>query len=563
MVNRKKINMEDFFFQMGERIKEQSRLPNIRKYEPHEKQFKFHSSFKKRKLYIGGNRSGKTTGGVCEGVWRATGTHPYRPELNLQLPNRGRVVGVDFTQGIDKIILPQYKQWTPASELLGGTWDKAYDRGGRVLNFKNGSTIEFMSYDQDLDKFAGTSRHWVHFDEEVPRPIWVECLARLVDTNGEWWLTMTPVEGMNWIYDDVYEKNVNNPDGTIEVIEINTLENPYLTAEGIKGLMDVIDADDTTARIGGNFVTVGGRIYKNFDPTPGSLQVLSEPIDEPAKMFDERNWLWIMGLDHGLNNPTAVLWMAVDPNGFCVVFDEYYHAERTIDQNAKGIKEIIARHGRFPDLLVADPTIKNRQAISATSIQEEYQRAGLSFTLGNNDVKAGIVRVKKYLNTHKYVSTPRNRPEFFGGPKPGTELDLFKLPEGSDEFPRLRITPNCQKLIWEMKRYRWATYTNKKLAFERNAYEEPNKKDDHACDTLRYMIMTRPDLVGNNSSLNAESAKEVMNRLGQELTLSGNGNFAFDDPNGITDNPEWQPSVHGTPSSEGAWEFDEHMGGMY
>ena len=42
-----------------------------------------------------------------------------------------------------------------------------------------------MSSDQDLQKFAGTSRHFVHFDEEPPEPVYEECRARLVDTNGD------------------------------------------------------------------------------------------------------------------------------------------------------------------------------------------------------------------------------------------------------------------------------------------------------------------------------------------------------------------------------------------
>src|SRR3546814_19732760 len=75
-----------------------------------------------------------------------------------------------------------------------------------------------------LDKFAGVPRHWVHFDEEPPKPIYNECLARLVDYNGDHWITMTPVEGMTWIYDDLYEGQVNNPDGIVEVIEVNRSE---------------------------------------------------------------------------------------------------------------------------------------------------------------------------------------------------------------------------------------------------------------------------------------------------------------------------------------------------
>ncbi len=549
--------------ELGDKVKSQTVAPNIKKYAPHEKQFIFHSSRKKRRLYIGGNRSGKTTAGVCESIWRASKTHPYRPDLNQIIePIRGRVVAVDFIKGVDQIIIPQFKQWTPPAYLRGGVWEKAYDSGSRVLHFANGSTIEFMSYDQDLDKFAGTSRHFVHFDEEPPRPIWVECLARLVDTNGDHWITMTPVEGMTWIFEDLYEGNVDNPDGDVEVLEINTFENPYLTEEGIQGLMQVVDGDDITARIGGKFVTVGGRIYKNFDPTPGAAQVLKDIVDSPKDTFG-RDWLWVMALDHGLNNPTAVVWIAFDLNGFGVVFDEYYKTDRTIDENAAGIKEHIVQHGRFPDLLVADPSIKNRQATNKLSIQQEYQKYGLSFILGNNDVKAGIVRVKKYFNKYPYISSGESRPEFFGGPPKGQPIGLWTPPTGeANLYYRLQITPNCVNLIRELKLYRWMTYTNKKLAFERNPYEEPNKKDDHAADALRYAIMTRPDLRAEKD-LPAEAARNALfQEMDQRLSETANPLHRMDDPNNLVA-MGYNPEVDGRPTDTGGWDYDEHMGGYY
>lgn len=541
----KKYDPDSFLTQAADLLKTMSAAPNIGKYKPHQKQHYFHSCPKKRKLYIGGNRSGKTTAGICEGIWRATGTHPYRPELNNLGPTRGRVVGVDFTNGIDKILVPQYKQWCRPSTLRGGSWETAFDKGSRTLHFSNGSFIEFMSYDQDLDKFAGTSRHWVHFDEEPPRPIWGECMARLIDTNGEYWMTMTPVEGMTWIYDEIYEPNVNNPDGNVEVIEINTLENPYLSSEAITEFVRSIDDDDDVAtRVGGAFVQQGGRVYKNFDPTPGVEQVLKEPIDDPKTMFPSSSWLWIMGLDHGLNNPTAVLWMAVDTNGFCVVFDEHYQKELTVEQQAMAIKRKIAEHGRAPDIMVADPSIKNRSAITATSIHEEYIKYGLAFILGNNDVKAGIVRVKKYLNKQVYVGV--RRPELF---EKSAKNPL-------DEFYKLQISPRCVNLIWEMKRYRWKTYANKKLQYENNPYDEPHKKDDHACDALRYMIMTRPDIKAKDTSV-ATRLDDIMVNLNERIVTN-----VIDDPNEMVDSG-WSP-LDNTPGPQyDGWTYDEHMGGMY
>jgi phage terminase large subunit-like protein len=176
--------------------------PSIHGYKPHDKQIAFHSSGDKGRLYIGGNRSGKTVGGIVEDIYRMRGIHPYQ-EIP-PAPTRGRIVTVSYTEGIEKIVIPELCRWIPPSDLINGSWEDSYSRSLRTLTLSNGSTAELMSYDQKLEKFAGTSRHWIHFDEEPPKDIFTECRMRLVDTAGCWYMTMTPVNGMTWVYDDVY-----------------------------------------------------------------------------------------------------------------------------------------------------------------------------------------------------------------------------------------------------------------------------------------------------------------------------------------------------------------------
>ena len=205
------------FTSLAEQLRQQALAPNIHGYVPMYKQKLFHVATQRKKLYIGGNRSGKTFGGVAEDIMWVTKKHPYRtlPEG----PIRGRVVGVDFLQGVQKILLPLYSQLIPPSELIDGSWERSYDKQLRTLTLDNGSFLEFMSYDQDTDKFAGTSRHFIHYDEEPPKHIFNECNARLVDTAGSYWLTMTPVEGMTWIYDDIYLKGTEQKDESYFIIE--------------------------------------------------------------------------------------------------------------------------------------------------------------------------------------------------------------------------------------------------------------------------------------------------------------------------------------------------------
>jgi phage terminase large subunit-like protein len=478
----KTLSDTDAFRLIGERLKAGVNRPNIHRYSPHAKQIKFHSSAARRKLYIGGNRSGKTTGGIVEDLYWARGQHPYRkvPEP----PVRGRYVTVSITEGIEKIALPEISRWCPPSLLINGSWSDSYDKSLRTLNFANGSFIEFMSYDQDLEKFAGTSRHFTHYDEEPPKDIFTECNLRLLDVAGSWWMTMTPVEGMTWVYDDVYEPGLKGSDPTILVVEIDTHENPYLSQSEIDFVAQGLDEDEKKARIEGKFVHVGGLIYKMFHV---NSHVLKEPVDV-SKII---NWEWYGSLDHGFNNPTAWLWHAVSPDGRVVTFDEHYQSGHTIDYHAKQVHQFNLEHTRPPNVYIGDPSVRNTDPITGTSIQEEYIKYGIPLVLGNNDVRGGISRMARYLTV-----------------------------DGSGR-PNWMISPKCVNFIREIQRYRWRTHVNRKIADRSNPMEEPLKKDDHTLDSARYFIMSRPDLTPHMEVPLGQTVQGMMNAqqpFGENIT---------------------------------------------
>jgi phage terminase large subunit-like protein len=88
------------------------------------------------------------------------------------------------------------RKWCPKDQLKGGRWDTAYQKQRGLLRMENGSFFEFMSAEQDLDKFGGSARHRIHYDEEPPKQIRQECQMRLVDYGGGEVFSMTPLRGM-------------------------------------------------------------------------------------------------------------------------------------------------------------------------------------------------------------------------------------------------------------------------------------------------------------------------------------------------------------------------------
>ena len=448
-------SLEEAMKEMSDNLARLAYAPDINSYTPHAKQVKFHSSTKKTRLYIGGNRSGKTTGGIAEDIFWLTRKHPY-----VKTPDRpvaGRIVSVDFINGINKIIIPQLKQWLPPSQLRGGTWTTAYDAQERILNLENGSFVELMSYDQELDKFAGTSRDFIHYDEEPPESIYTECQARLIDRKGRSWITMTPVEGMTWIFDVLYEPGTTGSK-LIDVVEVDMAENPHLDEEEVENYLGGLSEDERKARGQGKFVQMGGLVYKIFHRDSHVI-----PPINPAKLKGPE-YKWFMSLDHGFNNPTAVLWHAVDRQGRVVTFDEHYMSEKTIDFHSAVILDKDKSHGRMPDVRICDPALTQRNAVTGTSIQTEYAIRGIGMALGNNDVLTGVAKVNQYLEP------------------------------GFDGKPNWLITENCANLIREIQRLRWKTWASKKQQSQNNPYDQIHKKDDHACDSARYFFSFVPEL---------------------------------------------------------------------
>lgn len=422
--------------------------PDANSYQPHDKQLEFHQSTARGRLYIGGNRSGKTVGGIVEDIWWLLGKHPYRE--TPPPPVRGRLVCVDFPNGFEKIIKPTITQWIPPSCLIDGSWESSYNSRTRTLTLANGSFLEFMSYDQETDAFAGASRHFTHFDEEPPKSIWTECRARLIDTKGDWWISMTPVEGWTWTADDIYEPTKAGLEPDFAVIEVDMTDNTYLSPVEVESFLSGLDDTERAARKSGKFVQIGGLIFKTFVP---DIHIIPPVANAPAHARLSGS------IDHGLNNPTAVYWHYVTLDNTVVTFFEHYKSEWTIGQHAQKIHGVEQQLGISPPLYWGDPAMRQRNPVNGNSVQLEYRLRNVQVVPSNNDVHAGLNRMMEYQRQGKWF-----------------------------------ITENCPNLIREMRRYRWKTRESKKLQERHGPMEEPFKKDDHAMDSCRYFFMSMPEL---------------------------------------------------------------------
>ena len=500
---RKQITTYDLFKEASDKLRQRADVVGLDKYVPMPTQERFHTTDTQGRLFSGGNRAGKTVAGVVESVKWLTGNHEVFSKM-FTPPVRGRICGVSFDQSIDLVLVPEVKKWLDTKYLINGVWEDSYHKATRTLTLANGSTCEFMSYDQDVDKFAGTSRHFTHFDEEPPKAIFTECLARLIDTDGRWWMTMTPLIEFSWTADDLYEPIKDGRIPFITLFEAGTRDNVHIQSDAIDKLTFIMDEDERDARTSGSGYAESTLIFpelKNNIIDPLQLR------DKDGK-FDHANWTgwkFFTALDHGLRNPTAILFFAVGPDDEIIQFHEYYETERLVRENAQAYNQVL-KDLKIPeiDYMIGDPSTQNRDPITGTSIRQEYGENGVWYMLGNNDVRAGVLRVKSAF-----------------------------------ESGRLKITSNCTSTIREARTYKWKKPISSKVQARSNLLEEPVKRNDHAMDALRYAIMSLP----KTEKEEAASLKETIRELIPFTETASSWNTA-----------------HGDFSEENSKHYDEHLG---
>lgn len=455
--------IDEFLEQLAVSLSAAAKKPNVLSYVPnsaiHEE---FHRSTKVGRILRGGNRSGKSVAGVVESILRSTGRHPFYK--THELPTRGRIVTVDKDAGILQIIIPLLKQWIPPSELINGSWDDSYKSTGKVLTLRNGSTIELKTHQQETESFAGVPLHWVWFDEEPPKAIFNECRLRLVDFNGVWYMTMTPVEGQDWIFD----RFINTAQKNVEMFEVDIGDNPHLNKEALALLDDDLDEDEKKVRRQGLFVPKGGLVLKEFD--------YSRHVIEGGKPIP-RGWSVYVSIDHGFNAPTAILWHAVSSNRDVVTFREIYRNKTVIKDFARMIKEVNFEIEREPSIYMGDPSMSQRNGITGTSALSEYRRHGIPLLQAKRDVVGRINKMNEYLKYDKW-----------------------------------HITDDCPNTIKEARGYAFKIYNSPKIADRNNVREEPNKKNDHAMDSSGYFYDFMPYLGPEDKKLTQGMSLTITNK---------------------------------------------------
>ncbi len=373
----------------------QAKIPPT--YQPHERQLDFHSQGQqaRERLFLAGNRVGKTYCGAMEMAYHLTGQYPsWWAGKRFDAPVQAWAASV--TTEATRDILQLAYVGDAARGLLGtipaGCLGKRTMRRGvsgaidtlQVRHVSGGwSSLGFKSFDQGRPKFQGTARHVVHLDEEPDIGIYEECVLRTATVDGHIMLTMTPLMGLTPLVESFTE--AKNASGKA-VVRAGWDDAPHLAQAECNRLRVSLRPHEIAAREQGVPALGSGRVYPVVEAQVSCLR-----FEIPAE------WPRVFGLDFGWTNPTAAVWLAWDKAQDVVYITDCYQAsERTPAEHAALLQQ---RGSWIPG--VCDPAGQSVGQTDGRSLLELYAQAGLVLTVAENAVEAGVMTVLERLQQGK------------------------------------------------------------------------------------------------------------------------------------------------------------------
>ena len=402
---------------------------------------------------FGGNGSGKSEILGQHAVATALGSED--PDVQAWLavndlpaelvpPYPGRFLASGLTSNESRRVVRQkVAKYLPA----GCEWRNEHGGGEAEVRLPSGGCIVFKSNDQGRRAYQGDEFDNIGLDEEHDLDVYRECLMRL--GRRAWkagWigLYMTPLKGLTWVYRDF----VSEPVAGNRAAWIHGKDNPHADQDRRATLLRQFGPHELAARERGEFTTLEGRVYVDWRR---GIHVV-EPFPAP------KEWRRFVAIDFGTRNPCAILFAALDPADDTLhITSEWYEREKTADDVAAALRRGLDGQPE-PEAIIADPEDRGARLSLA-------RNHGIMTVAARKDVRAGISAVAERLH-----------PDALGR-------------------PHLLVLSSCKNLVREIEYYVWLPVGG---ASANDGKEAPSKRDDHACDALRYLCrhLARQAMIG-------------------------------------------------------------------
>ncbi len=330
-------------------------------------------------------------------------------------------------------------------------------------------SLKFKSYAQGRGQMQAESIGGFLFVEQFPWGLLEEVVRGCREYNfpGSKLCEFTPIDP---VLSAPLEELIDNdrlPPGW-NVYRANTrcaMEAGHVSKTWYDEFFGLISPDMRPVREIGAFASFEGAIYQSFNPHIHLID--DDELDFPPGVKHRRALDWGAGPE----NAQVCLWGYKNGWGQWTIYDEYWSTDQnfTLHDHLKAIQDYYAWPAQHPDYgtTYADPSDPGNIRIASRLSQYCPGYANMQMSPANNSVYEGIDYVKWLLQV-----CPVNGK------------------------PRLRIhKKNCPNLVREMRTYRWIRGTEN----GRNPTDSrgvPLKKDDHAVDTLRYLVFSEANAVG-------------------------------------------------------------------
>lgn len=358
---------------------------NFLEYKPHKKQRIFHDAGKtaKERMFLAGNRTGKTYCGVIECAMHLTGRYPTWWD-GKRFTRPIKCWSASVTTGLTEEVLENAYLDVIADDLI---LSRDKQRHYYTIQYIDGGTSElsFKSYEQGRAKFQAAKLDLIHLDEEPTQAIYGEALMRTMSTDinnqGILILTMTPLLGLTNLINQFMDgktENVIHEDKKFYVMA-SWDDNPHLLQEEKEILIKALPPHEREAREKGIPSMGHGMVYPVSE-----MGVTVAPFEIP------KHWNKIFALDFGWTNPTACLFGAYDrDNDVLYLYAEYYIKERTPQQHAHNL----SRYGIHNMSGVYDPAGEQKSQKDGGDIVSLYKDAGITnIKPANNSKEEGIMK---------------------------------------------------------------------------------------------------------------------------------------------------------------------------
>tara|TARA_R110002012_G_scaffold13397_1_gene57518 strand:- start:36 stop:1442 length:1407 start_codon:yes stop_codon:yes gene_type:complete len=382
----------------------------INQYEPYKYQSKFHAEGEecRQRILMAANRVGKTYCGAAETAYHLTGNYPewwkgrrFNKGVRVWVAGESNDTTRDIIQK-ELFGVPQdpQKHGTGAIPLksivetirkpgVPNAYSAALVRHSSGKN----SHISFKAYEQGFEKFMGEAVDVIWLDEEPKHEIFSQCITRTADTAGVVYMTFTPEKGMT----NVVSAFMNDLKAGQSITTATWDDVEHLDEKTKTQLLSVYSPAEREMRSKGIPVFGSGLVFPVTED-----DIICEDFDIP------RHYSCIAAVDFGFDHPTAVSWVALDPDDDVMyVYDEYRRSKETPLTHAAVI------NARTPGLPVAFPHdgLQHDKG-SGVQLAQQYRDLGVymlpehfsnppadGMVKGNNSVEAGISELLQRFET--------------------------------------------------------------------------------------------------------------------------------------------------------------------